>query len=103
MITMAWTPITSFNLSTFGGFRDFIVSNSLGVVGTLMLIFIYIVFAYFYWLSSEDIIGGFAVGGFALLVSTVLLAIGGWISLPTILVAIGIFIVSEIGLFIPRD
>ena len=100
---MAWTPITEFNLSTFGGFRDFIVVNSLGVVGTLMLIFVYIVFAFFYWLSSEDIIGAFAVGGFALLVTTVLLAIGGWISLPTILVAIGVFIVSEIGLFIPRD
>lgn len=100
---MAWTPITDYNLSTFQGVLDFLIDNSLGVFTTGLLIAVYIMFSFFYWLSSKDLIGAFAVGGLASFTIGLLLYIAGLLSTWSFILVLGIAIASWVALFIPRN
>lgn len=100
---MAWTPITDYNLTEFQGVLDFLIDNSLGVFTTGLLIAVYIIFSFFYWLNSEDMIGSFAVGGLASFTVGLLLFIAGLLPTLSFIMVLGVAIASWVGLFIPRN
>jgi|TARA_Y100000310_G_scaffold149017_1_gene148313 hypothetical protein len=100
---MAWTQITEYNMSSFEGVRDFIVENSLGYFGIMLLIAIFVIFTFFYWLGSKDILGSFGVGGFAMFTLGLLLWIYGFISVWVFTIVFAIAILTWIGLFTPRN
>jgi hypothetical protein len=100
---MPWTPVTDYNMTTFQGVLDFIIDNSLGFFTTGLLIAVYIIFSFFYWLNSKDMIGSFAVGGLALFTVGLLLYIAGLLSTWSFILVLGIAIASWVALFIPRN
>lgn len=100
---MAWPQITDYDLSSWSGLKGFVIDGTLGVFPLMIMIVVYILFAFFYWVSERDILGSFAVGGFALFVTSFLMWLGGWINGYVFVFAFAVSILSWIGAFIPRN
>ena len=100
---MSWPSITDYDLSSWGGIRGFVIDATLGIFPMMLMIGVFILFAFFYWVSERDFLGSLAVGGMALFITSFLLWLGSFINGYVFAFAFGVAILSWIGAMIPRD
>jgi len=74
-----------------------------GWFSSMLLISIYLIFATGFYFAKKDIMGAFAVGGFATFVIGLLFWVGGVISGITFAFVVAVAIISFATLWIGRD
>ena len=69
----------------------------------MILIAIYIIFAFGYYHAKRDWFAGIAVAGFGTFVVAIFFRMGGFIQTNTMAIIIAVMIIGFIGLFIPKE
>ena len=104
---MVYPSITSVNLSE--GFQEvpiYLDTVTSGFFIIMLLLTIYIVFVTGFYFSKRDLLGGFAVGGFAVALMAILFRVSGMLQGETGTLVLSVCIVAAVagmaGLFVKK-
>jgi len=96
-------PITTYNVSSgLPTVLQYVNEVTGHWASNMILIAIFIIFAFGYYSAKRDWLAGISVAGFGTFVIAIFFRMGGFISTITMGIVIAVMILGFIGLFLPR-